>query len=225
MRRVLIVEDDEETRNFITHGFESEGFSTEQADNGRDGLFLATDTSFDAIILDRMLPGIDGLSLLKSVRAAGLNTPILLLTAMSAVDERVKGLRSGADDYLVKPFSLQELLARTEALMRRPSEQIEVTQLSCGDLTMDLVSRNVTRGEHAIALTPREFQILEFLLRRKNRVVTRSMLIEGVWGYHFDPKTNVVDVHVSKLRKQIDADDDIPLLRTVRGAGYMLSAG
>ncbi len=224
MRRVLIIEDDVETRNFIAQGFASEGFATELADNGRDGLFLATDGTFDAIILDRMLPGLDGLSLLKSLRAAGLNTPVLLLTAMSAVDERVKGLRAGADDYLVKPFSLQELLARAEALLRRPQEQAETTHLACGDLIMDLVSRIVTRGARTVVLTPREFQVLEFFLRRKNRVVTRSMLLEGVWGYHFDPKTNVVDVHVSKLRKQIDADGETPLLRTVRGAGYMLSA-
>ena len=223
-RRVLFVDVEDETRNFISRGFESEGFAMELADNGRDGLFLATDSTFDAIILDRMLPGLDGLSLLKSLRAAGLNTPVLLLTAMSAVDERVKGLRSGADDYLVKPFSFQELLARAEALMRRPSEQMEVTQLTCGDLKMDLVSRTVRRGQHTIELTPREFQILEFFLRRKNRVVTRSMLLEGVWGYHFDPKTNVVDVHVSKLRKQIDRANEAPLLRTLRGAGYMLSA-
>lgn len=224
MRRVLIIEDDEETRNFIARGFASEGYATELSDNGRDGLFLATDGTFDAIILDRMLPGLDGLSLLKSLRAAGLNTPVLLLTAMSAVDERVKGLRSGADDYLVKPFSLQELLARTEALLRRPAEQVETTHLTCGDLTMDLVSRTVSRGGRAIELTQREFQILEFFLRRKNRVVTRSMLLEGVWGYQFDPKTNVVDVHVSKLRKQIDGEGLVPLLRTIRGAGYMLAA-
>jgi two-component system OmpR family response regulator len=225
MRRVLIIEDDEETRNFIARGFANEGYATELADNGRDGLFLATDGTFDAIILDRMLPGLDGLAVLKSIRAAGLKTPVLLLTAMSAVDERVKGLRSGADDYLVKPFSLQELLARAEALLRRPQEQADTTQLTCGDLTMDLVSRTVTRGPRKVELTPREFQVLEFFLRRKGRVVTRSMLLEGVWGYHFDPKTNVVDVHVSKLRKQIDAEGEAPVLRTVRGAGYMLSAG
>lgn len=225
MRRVLIIEDDEETRNYIARGFASEGYATELADNGRDGLFLATDGTFDAIVLDRMLPGLDGLSLLKSIRAAGLKTPVLLLTAMSAVDERVKGLRSGADDYLVKPFSLQELLARAEALLRRPKEQADTARLVCADLSMDLVTRTVTRGERVVDLTPREFQVLEFFLRRKNRVVTRSMLLEGVWGYHFDPKTNVVDVHVSKLRKQIDAEGEAPLLRTVRGAGYMLSAG
>lgn len=224
MRRVLIIEDDEETRDFIARGFANEGYATELADNGRDGLFLATDSTFDAIILDRMLPGLDGLSLLKSIRAAGLKTPVLLLTAMSAVDERVKGLRSGADDYLVKPFSLQELLARAEALLRRPLEQTETSQISCGDLTMDLVRRTVSRGTRTLDLKPKEFQILEFFLRRKNRVVTRSMLLEGIWGYHFDPKTNVVDVHVSKLRKQIDTDDEAPMLRTLRGAGYMLSA-
>lgn len=224
MRRVLIIEDDKETRDFIENGFASEGFATEVAGNGRDGLFLATDGTFDIIILDRMLPGLDGLALLKSIRAAGLNTPVLLLTAMSAVDERVKGLRAGADDYLVKPFSLQELLARTEALLRRPQEQSETTQIACGDLTMDLVSRTVKRGDRTIDLTPREFQVLEFFLRRINRVVTRSMLLEGVWGYHFDPQTNVVDVHVSKLRKQIESDGEAPLLRTVRGAGYKMSA-
>lgn len=225
MRRVLIIEDDEETRDFIARGFASEGFATELADNGRDGLFLATDGSFDAIVLDRMLPGLDGLSLLKSLRAAGLKTPVLLLTAMSAVDERVKGLRAGADDYLVKPFSLQELLARAEALLRRPQEQAETTELSCADLVVDLTRRTVSRGSRPVELTPKEFQVLEYFMRRKNRVVTRGMLLEGIWGYHFDPKTNVVDVHISKLRKQIDAEDETPLLRTVRGAGYMLSAG
>ncbi|WP_223428817.1 response regulator transcription factor [Tateyamaria pelophila] len=222
MRRILIVEDDEETRNYVKRGFSDEGYSVQVADNGRDGLYLATDGSFDAIVLDRMLPELDGLSVLKSLRAAGVKTPVLLLTAVSAVDERVKGLRYGADDYLVKPFSLQELLARLEALLRRPQEQATISELSCQDLEMDLIRRSVKRGERPIELTQREFQILEFFLRRKNRVVTRSMLLEGVWGYHFDPQTNVVDVHVSKLRKQIDGADETPLLRTVRGAGYML---
>jgi two-component system OmpR family response regulator len=221
-RRILIVEDDADTRAFIARGFAEEGFSTETAADGREGLYLATDAGFDAIILDRMLPGMDGLSLLKSLRAAGLTTPVLLLTAMSAVDERVLGLRSGADDYLVKPFSLQELLARVEALLRRPQEQAETTVLSCRDLEMDLVRRTVRRGQRDLTLTPREFKILEYFLRRKNRVITRSMLLEGVWEYHFDPQTNVVDVHVSKLRKQLDADGEAPLLQTVRGAGYML---
>jgi len=222
MRRILIVEDDEETRNYVKRGFADEGYSVQVADNGRDGLYLATDGTFDAIVLDRMLPELDGLSVLKSLRAAGVKTPVLLLTAVSAVDERVRGLRYGADDYLVKPFSLQELLARLEALLRRPQEQAAISELSCQDLEMDLIRRSVKRGERPIELTQREFQILEFFLRRKNRVVTRSMLLEGVWGYHFDPQTNVVDVHVSKLRKQIEGADEAPLLRTVRGAGYML---
>lgn len=222
MRRILIVEDDKETRDYVERGFADEGYAVQVADNGRDGLYLATSGTFDAIILDRMLPELDGLSVLKSLRAAGLKTPVLLLTAVSAVDERVRGLRVGADDYLVKPFSLQELLARLEALLRRPQEQASITQLGCRDLEMDLVRRSVKRGDRSIELTQREFQILEFFLRRKNRVVTRSMLLEGIWGYHFDPQTNVVDVHVSKLRKQIDASGEAPLLRTVRGSGYML---
>lgn len=222
MRSILIVEDDAETRNYVQRGFADEGYAVEVADNGRDGLYLATGGTFDAIILDRMLPELDGLSVLKSLRAAGIKTPVLLLTAVSAVDERVKGLKFGADDYLVKPFSLQELLARLEALLRRPQEQAAISELTCKDLEMDLIRRSVKRGARAIELTQREFQILEFFLRRKNRVVTRSMLLEGVWGYHFDPQTNVVDVHVSKLRKQIDGADEAPLLRTVRGAGYML---
>lgn len=222
-RRILIIEDDTETAGFVSRGFFEEGFNVEAAGNGRDGLYLATDGGFDAIVLDRMLPGIDGLSVLKSLRAAGVTTPVLLLTAMSAVDERVRGLRSGADDYLVKPFSLQELLARVEALLRRPQEQAETTVLACRDLEMDLVRRTVRRGARSIDLTPREFSILEYFLRCKNRVVTRSMLLEGVWGYHFDPQTNVVDVHVSKLRKQLETGSETPLLQTVRGAGYMLA--
>ncbi|MDJ0992936.1 MAG: response regulator transcription factor [Dinoroseobacter sp.] len=222
-RRILIIEDDEETREFISRGFAEEGYTIETAENGRDGLYLATDGGFEAIILDRMLPEMDGLALLKSIRAAGLTTPVLMLTAMSAVDERVRGLRSGADDYLVKPFSLQELLARVEALLRRPQEQSETTLLTCNNLEMDLVRRTVRRGTRDLTLTPQEFKILEFLLRRKNRVVTRSMLLEGIWDYHFDPKTNVVDVHISKLRKQVDFGSEVPLLQTVRGAGYMLA--
>ncbi|MCV2889284.1 response regulator transcription factor [Ruegeria aquimaris] len=224
-RRVLIVEDDDETREFLAKGFTEEGFAVESAADGREGLFHATDGGFDAVVLDRMLPGLDGLSLIKSIRAAGLKTPVIMLTAMSAVDERVKGLRAGADDYLVKPFSFQELLARIEALLRRPKDTQEAATLSCRDLEMDLLRRRVTRGGRDITLTPREFQILEFFLRRKNRVVTRTMLLEGVWDYHFDPNTNIVDVHISKLRRQIDEGADTPLIETVRGAGYMISDG
>ena len=224
-RRVLIVEDDPETRDFLAKGFAEEGFAVECAADGRDGLYHATDGGFDAMVLDRMLPGLDGLALIKSVRAAGLNTPVIMLTAMSAVDERVKGLRAGADDYLVKPFSFQELLARVEALLRRPQDTQEAAMLTCRDLEMDLMRRKVTRAGREISLTPREFQILEFFLRRKNRVITRTMLLEGVWDYHFDPNTNIVDVHISKLRRQIDEGAEVPLITTVRGAGYMISDG
>ncbi len=224
-RRLLIVEDDDDTRDFIAKGFSEEGYVVEVAADGREGLFHATDGGFDAVVLDRMLPGLDGLSLIKSMRAAGLKTPVLMLTAMSAVDERVKGLHSGADDYLVKPFSFQELHARIEALLRRPQEAEETPTLTCKDLEMDLLTRKVTRDGHEITLTPREFQILEYFLRRKNRVVSRTMLLEGVWDYHFDPNTNVVDVHISKLRRQLDEGGGEPLIETVRGAGYMISDG
>ena len=224
-RRLLIVEDDGDTREFIAKGFAEEGYAIETATNGRDGLYHATDGGFDAIVLDRMLPELDGLALVKSLRAAGIKTPVLMLTAMSAVDERVKGLRAGADDYLVKPFSFQELHARIEALLRRPQESEETPTLRCRDLEMNLLTRKVTRNGREITLTPREFQILEFFLRRKNRVVSRTMLLEGVWDYHFDPNTNVVDVHISKLRKQLDDPGETPLIETVRGAGYMMSDG
>ncbi|MFC3615958.1 response regulator transcription factor [Lutimaribacter marinistellae] len=222
-RRLLIIEDDTETREFVAKGFAEEGFAVEAATDGREGLYLATDGSFDAIVLDRMLPGLDGLALIKSLRAAGMRTPVLMLTAMSAVDERVKGLRAGADDYLVKPFSFQELHARIEALLRRPQEAEETALLSCRDLEMDLLRRRVTRAGREITLTPREFQILEYFLRRKNRVISRTMLLEGVWDYHFDPSTNIVDVHISKLRRQIGDNSESPLIETVRGAGYMMS--
>ena len=222
-RRLLIVEDDQATRDFIAKGFGEEGYVVEVAPDGREGLYHATDGGFDAVVLDRLLPGLDGLSLIKSMRAAGLKTPVLMLTALSAVDERVKGLRAGADDYLVKPFSFQELHARIEALLRRPQEVEETHTLACRDLEVDLLTRKVTRGGREISLTPREFQILEFFLRRKNRVVSRTMLLEGVWDYHFDPNTNVVDVHISKLRRQIDENGADPMIETIRGAGYMVS--
>ncbi|WP_372574356.1 response regulator transcription factor [Ruegeria jejuensis] len=224
-RRVLIVEDDAETREFVAKGFAEEGFAVETAEDGREGLYHATDGGFDVVIVDRMMPGLDGLSLTKSIRAAGLQTPVLMLTAMSAVDERVKGLRAGADDYLVKPFSFQELHARIEALLRRPQETEETATLTCRDLEMDLLKRKVTRDGRDITLTPREFQILEFFLRRQNRVISRTMLLEGVWDYHFDPNTNIVDVHISKLRRQIDEGAEVALIETVRGAGYIMRDG
>ena len=222
-RRLLIVEDDTQTRDFIAKGFSEQGYVVETAESGRDGLYHATDGGFDAVILDRMLPEMDGLAILRSIRAAGISTPVLMLTAMSAVDERVRGLKSGADDYLVKPFSFLELHARVEALLRRPHDQQDGQMLTCGDVIMDLEKRKVSRGVRDLILTPREFQILEFFLRRKNRVITRTMLLEGIWDYSFDPQTNVVDVHISKLRRELDAVGEQPMIRTVRGAGYQLS--
>ncbi|MCL5778271.1 response regulator transcription factor [Limibaculum sp. FT325] len=225
-RRILLVEDDAETRDYIARGLTQAGYLVEATGSGRDGLYLATGGGFDALVLDRMLPDLDGLSLLKSARAAGVAQPAILLTAMSAIDERVRGLRAGADDYLVKPFSFAELEARLEAVLRRPAEprgEVE-TALACGDLALDLIARRAERAGRQIELQPREFQILEFLMRRQGRIVTRTMLLEGIWDYHFDPRTNVIDVHVSRLRRKIDAEGEAPLIHTVRGAGYMMSA-
>jgi two-component system OmpR family response regulator len=223
-RRILIIEDDTETASYVRKGLEECGFAVELAENGRDGLFLATDGGVDAIILDRMLPELDGLSILKAVRAAGITVPVLMLTAMSAVDERVRGLRAGADDYLVKPFSFDELHARIETLLRRPHETREETRLVCGDLELVLLTRTAQRGNRGIELQHREYQMLEYLMRRKGRVVTRTMLLEGLWDYRFDPQTNVIDVHISHLRKKIDVENEVPLIKTIRGSGYMISA-
>ena len=197
----------------------------EHADNGRDGLFLAASENFDAIILDRMLPGgIDGLRLLETLRAQDNATPVVFLSALSQVDDRVKGLKAGGDDYITKPFAFAELLARVEALTRRGKTDGPTTKLTVGDLEMDLLSRGVRRGGQKIDLQPREFRLLEYLMRHAGQVVTRTMLLEGVWDYHFDPQTNVIDVHVSRLRQKIDKPFDLPLLHTVRNAGYMLRA-
>jgi len=223
-RRILIIEDDAETAAYVCKGLTECGFAVDSVADGREGLFLATEGGIDLIVLDRMLPGLDGLAILKAVRAAGVRIPVLMLTAMSAVDERVRGLRAGADDYLVKPFSFDELHARIESLLRRPQEAREETRLVCGDLELDLLARSAQRSNRTIELQNREFQMLEYLMRRKGRVVTRTMLLENLWGYHFDPQTNVIDVHISHLRKKIDADGERQLIHTVRGAGYMLSA-
>jgi two-component system OmpR family response regulator len=223
-RRILIVEDDAATAAYVRKGLEELGFAVVSAANGRDGLYLATSGEIDAVILDRMLPGMDGLAILKAVRAAGLPVPILMLTAMSAVDERVRGLRAGADDYLVKPFSFDELHARIETLLRRPHDTREETRLVCGDLQLDLLTRTAHRGGREIDLQNREYQMLEFLMRRRGRVVTRTMLLEGLWDYHFDPQTNVIDVHISRLRRKVDGEGELPLIRTIRGAGYMIAA-
>jgi two-component system OmpR family response regulator len=223
--KVLLVEDNERVSSFVRKGLTEAGHTIDHADNGRDGMFLAVGECYDAIVMDRMLPGdIDGLGIIAALRRTGSRTPILILSALSDVDERIRGLQTGGDDYLVKPFAFGELLARLDALVRRANGGNSVTTLSVGDLTMDLLSRKVTRAGKSVALQPREFKLLEYLLRHADQVVTRTMLLESVWDYHFDPQTNVVDVHVSKLRQKIDAGAERPLLRTIRNAGYMLSA-
>ncbi len=223
--RILVVEDDKDVAGFVVKGLREAGHTVEHADNGRDGLFLAASENFDAIILDRMLPGgIDGLRLLETLRAQDNVTPVVFLSALSQVDDRVKGLKAGGDDYLTKPFAFAELLARVEALTRRGKTDGPTTRLSVGDLEIDLLSRGVRRAGQKIDLQPREFRLLEYLMRHAGQVVTRTMLLEGVWDYHFDPQTNVIDVHVSRLRQKIDKPFDMPLLHTVRNAGYMLRA-
>jgi two-component system, OmpR family, response regulator len=223
--KILLVEDNERVARFVTKGLREAGHTVEHADNGRDGLFLAASEPYDVVVLDRMLPGnIDGLAIIEALRKAGNRTPILILSALDAVDERIKGLRSGGDDYLTKPFAFGELLARVDALGRRGAGGGDGERtLQVGDLRMDPLSRRVTRGNRAITLQPREFKLLEYLMRHANQVVTRTMLLEAVWEYNFDPQTNVVDVHISKLRQKIELDSERPLVRTVRNAGYMLT--
>jgi two-component system OmpR family response regulator len=222
--KVLLVEDNERVSSFVRKGLGEAGHTVDHADNGRDGMFLAAGEAYDAIIMDRMLPGeLDGLGIITALRASANRTPILILSALSDVDERIRGLKAGGDDYLVKPFAFAELLARLDALVRR-AHGGQTTELAVGDLKMELLSRKVTRAGKPIALQPREFKLLEYLMRHAGQVVTRTMLLEGVWDYRFDPQTNVVDVHVSKLRQKIEPGGERPLLRTIRNAGYMLSA-
>jgi len=221
--RILLVEDDSHTAGFIAKGLKEDGHSVDLADNGKDGLFLATTETYDAVVLDRMLPQLDGLTVLRTLRGAGNRTPTLLLTALGDVEHRVEGLRAGADDYLVKPFAYAELSARLDSLARRSgAADGEPTRLRVGDLDLDLLKRVAVRDGKRIELQPREFRLLEYLMRQAGRVVTRTMLLEAVWDYHFDPQTNVIDVHISRLRQKIDHDFDTPLLHTVRGAGYRL---
>jgi two-component system OmpR family response regulator len=224
-KKILVVEDDETTADYIANGLQQNGFVVDRAKDGRDGLFHAIDGRYAAIVLDRMLPGMDGLAVLSAMRAAGIETPVIILSALGSTDERVKGLKTGSDDYLAKPFAFSELLARIEALQRRGPAASEpvVTSLSCGDLTMELLTRRVERGGARVDLQPREFRLLELLLRNQGQVVTRTMMFEEVWDYHFDPGTNVIDVHMSRLRRKIDEGASAPLLHTVRGVGYMLS--
>jgi two-component system OmpR family response regulator len=223
--QLLLIEDDRDAAGYLVRALTEAGYRVDHAADGRDGLFLATERSYDAIVADRMLPHIDGLTIIEVLRKQGNRTPVLVLSALGSVDQRVEGLRAGGDDYLTKPFALSELLARLEALLRRgqvaPGPE---TRLRVADLELDLLSRTVTRAGRRIELTAREFQLLEFLLRRAGQVVTRTMLLEGVWDLHFDPQTNVIDVHMSRLRQAIDKGFDRPLLHTIRGAGYTVRA-
>jgi two-component system OmpR family response regulator len=223
--RILVVEDDKDVAGFVVKGLKEAGHVVEHAGTGRDGLFLAASEGFDAIVLDRMLPGgVDGLRLLETLRSQGNNTPVLFLSAMAQVDDRVKGLKAGGDDYMTKPFAFAELLARVEALTRRGKSEGPATKLAVADLEMELLSRGVKRAGQKIDLQPREFRLLEYLMRHAGQVVTRTMLLEGVWDYHFDPQTNVIDVHVSRLRQKVDKPFPSALIHTVRNAGYMLRA-
>jgi two-component system OmpR family response regulator len=225
-RKILIVEDDAAAATYIAKGLNEAGFSTETCGNGRDGLFLASEGIYDLIIADRMLPGLDGMAMVSAIRAAGITTPTLMLSALASVDDRVDGLRAGADDYLCKPYSFAELSARVEALLRRKDRagtESQPVKLSVGDLEIDLLARKVTRGGRPIALGAREFNLLEFLARNAGQVVTRTMMLEKIWNYHFDPGSNVVDVHIGRLRRKLEEGFATPILHTVRGAGYRLS--
>ncbi len=222
--KLLLVEDNERVARFVKKGLTEAGHTVDHADNGRDGMYHAVSEPYDAIVMDRMLPGgIDGLGIIEALRQQGNRVPILILSALDGVDDRIRGLRAGGDDYLTKPFAFGELLARLDALLRRSQNQAVETVMSLGDLSVDMLSHRVTRAGKPVALQPREFKLLTYLLRHANQVVTRTMLLENVWDYHFDPQTNVIDVHISKLRQKIDAGFATPLLRTVRNAGYMLT--
>lgn len=221
--RILVVEDDKDVAGFVVKGLREAGHVVEHTANGRDGLFLAASEQFDAIVLDRMLPGgVDGLRLLETLRSQGNATPVMFLSALAQVDDRVRGLKAGGDDYMTKPFAFAELLARVEALTRRGRGEGPATKLAVSDLEMDLLSRSVKRAGQKVDLQPREFRLLEYLMRHAGQVVTRTMLLENVWDYHFDPQTNVIDVHISRLRAKIDKGRETPLLHTIRGAGYMI---
>jgi len=220
--KLLLVEDDRETGAYLKRALTEVGHTVDLAATGRDGLLLAAGEPYDVVILDRMLPGIDGLAILRTIRTSKVKTPVLLLTAMGGIDDRVEGLEAGADDYLVKPFAFAELLARVNALARRPPPQDVQTVLRVADLEMNLLTRQVTRRAERVDLQPREFQLLEYLMRNAGRVVTRTMMLESVWDFHFDPKTNIVETHMSRLRAKIHRGASAELIHTVRGAGYCL---
>lgn len=220
--KILVIEDDKTTSAYIRNGMAELGHVVDIAENGRDGLFLAAGEPYDVMIVDRMLPGLDGLGIIKTIRAAGVRTPVLFLTALSGIDDRVDGFQAGGDDYLVKPFAFAELVARIQALARRPPMNDLQTVLKVADLEMDLLKRKVSRAGKEIDLQPREFRLLEFLMQNAGRLVTRTMLLEHVWEYHFDPRTNIVETHVSRLRSKVDRDFDKELIETVRGSGYLI---
>ncbi len=220
--RTLVIEDDIETANYIAKGLKEHGHAVDQAIDGKDGLFMALENDYDTIILDRMLPALDGLSVLAALRSSDRQTPVIILSAMGEVDDRVQGLKAGGDDYLVKPFAFSELLARIEALLRRGEMKPDTTLLTVADLELDRLTHRVKRAGKTIDLQPREYLILEYLMQHAGQIVTRTMLLENIWDYHFDPQTNIIDVHVSRLRNKIDRDFDPALLQTVRGAGYRL---
>ena len=219
---VLLIEDDIEAARFLVKGLRESGYSVDHSADGRDGLFRATEEQFDLIVTDRMLPHLDGLAVIERLRQQGIGTPVLVLSALGSVDDRIKGLKSGGDDYLTKPFAFAELLARIEALLRRRPSAPHTTRLKVEDLEFDLLARRVTRAGREVELTARELKLLEFLMRRAGQVVTRTMLLEGVWDLHFDPQSNLIDVHISRLRQVIDRGTDHPLIHMVRGSGYVL---
>jgi two-component system OmpR family response regulator len=225
--KILVVEDDRDTHDYLVKALTEAGHIVDGARDGHAGYGLACDNDHDILIVDRMLPKMDGLSLIRGLREQGSDVPVLVLSALGQVDDRVKGLRAGGDDYLTKPFAFSELLARIEALGRRrgANAKVEETTIAVADLVLDRLARRVTRSGEEIVLQPREFRLLEYLMRHAGQVVTRTMLLEGVWDYHFDPQTNVIDVHVSRLRGKIDKGHDRQLIQTIRGAGYMIRDG
>jgi two-component system OmpR family response regulator len=220
--RVFLVEDDQDAAAYMVKGLKESGYVVDHVADGREALYRVAAEAYDAVVVDRMLPGVDGLTIVKTMRSAGNQTPVLILSALGDVDDRVKGLKAGGDDYLVKPYAFAELLARLEALLRRGRSDAPDTMLKVADLEMDLVGRTVRRAGQTIELKPKEFALLEYLMRHAGHVVTRTMLLENVWDYSFDPQTNVIDVHISRLRHKIDKGHDKPLLSTIRGAGYSL---
>ncbi len=222
--RILFVEDDVKITEYILKGLKEAGFTVDHAADGEDGLYMALNESYDAAIVDIMLPKLDGLSLIEGMRLQKVNTPVIILSAKRSVDDRIKGLQTGGDDYLTKPFSFSELLARVQALIRRASRIVDPTSLTVGDLSIDLLTRNVVRGSERIDLQPREFSLLEYLMRNAGRVVSKTMILERVWGYNFDPQTNVVDVLISRLRSKVDREFEKKMIHTIRGVGYVLKA-